>query len=146
MSGFSPVVFINLNADFRSHFIHFNTQDMKRTLIIGASPNPSRYSFIAARRLTSAGHPVFLVGRRKGFVVDQEIHQSKIDWDDIDTVTLYINPSHQPEFYDYIISLKPKRVIFNPGTENPEFESMLVNKNIIPIEACTLVMLSVGQY
>jgi predicted CoA-binding protein len=119
---------------------------MKRTLIIGASSNPSRYSYLAAQRLIGAGHPVLLLGRRKGFALGQEIFLEKMDWADIDTVTLYINPSHQPEYYDYIISLKPTRVIFNPGTENPEFESMLGSINIIPVRACTLVMLSVGQY
>lgn len=119
---------------------------MKRTLIIGASSNPSRYAYLAAQKLKNYGHPVLLLGRRKGFALQEEIHLEKIDWKDVDTVTLYINPSHQPEYYDYIISLNTKRVIFNPGTENPEFEIMLTNKNIIPIEGCTLVMLSVGQY
>ena len=94
---------------------------MKRTLIIGASANYSRYSYLAARKLTASGHPVLLLGRRKGFITDQEIHVEPIVWDDVDTVTLYINPSIQPSYYDYIISLKPKRVIFNPGTENPDF-------------------------
>jgi predicted CoA-binding protein len=119
---------------------------MKRTLIIGASSNPSRYAYLAAQKLRSYGHPVLLLGRRKGLALGEEIHLEKIKWEDVDTVTLYINPSHQPEYYDYIISLNPKRVIFNPGTENPEFKNILLNKNIIPIEACTLVMLSIGQY
>ncbi|MBE9461183.1 CoA-binding protein [Dyadobacter subterraneus] len=119
---------------------------MKRTLIVGASANPSRYSFLASQKLKSKGHPVFLLGRRKGVIADQEIHVEPINWEDIDTVTLYINPSIQPSYYDYIISLKPKRVIFNPGTENREFENILAAKNIIPVEACTLVMLSTGQY
>lgn len=119
---------------------------MKRTLIVGASANPSRYSFLAARKLNVMGHPVVLLGRRKGLIADQEIHVEPIIWDDIDTVTLYINPSIQPSYYDYIISLNPKRVIFNPGTENPEFENILASKNIVPVEACTLVMLSTGQY
>jgi uncharacterized protein len=119
---------------------------MKRTLIIGATSNPSRYAYLAAQKLKNYGHPVLLLGRRKGFALGEEIHLEKTDWQDVDTVTLYINPSHQPEYYDYIISLNPKRVIFNPGTENPEFENMLALKNIIPIEACTLVMLSIGQF
>lgn len=119
---------------------------MKNTLIIGASSNPSRYAYLAAQRLTSLGHPIFLVGRRKGSVLGKDINLEKINWADIDTVTLYINPSHQPEYYDYIISLNPKRVIFNPGTENPEFETILDSKNIIPVQACTLVMLASGQY
>lgn len=119
---------------------------MKRTLIIGASSNPSRYAYLAAQKLKNYGHPILLLGRRKGSASGEEIHFEKVKWDDVDTVTLYINPSHQTEYYDYIISLKPKRVIFNPGTENPEFENMLLDKNIIPIEACTLVMLSTGQF
>lgn len=119
---------------------------MKRTLIIGASTNPSRYAFIAAQNLMAYNHPILLVGRKKGIVLGEEIQTEKVHWPDVDTVTLYINPRHQPEYYDYIVSLKPKRVIFNPGTENPEFKSILDNINIIPIEACTLVMLSIGQY
>jgi predicted CoA-binding protein len=119
---------------------------MKRTLIIGASVNPSRYAYIAAQKLQAHGHPIFLLGRRKGFLLGEEIHVDKVALDEIDTVTLYINSSHQPEYYDYIISLKPKRVIFNPGTENVDFENILRSKNIIPVEACTLVLLSIGQY
>ncbi|WAC09697.1 CoA-binding protein [Dyadobacter pollutisoli] len=119
---------------------------MKRTLIIGASSNPSRYAYLAAQKLRNYGHPVLLLGRRKGFALGEEIHLEKIEWEDVDTVTLYINPSHQPEYYDYIVLLNPKRVIFNPGTENPEFKNILLNKNIVPIEACTLVLLSIGQY
>src|SRR4051812_8370086 len=98
---------------------------MKPTLIIGASSNPTRYAYLAAQKLRAHGHPIFLVGRKKGVALGEEIHVEKTDWQDVDTVTLYINPSHQPEYYDYIISLSPKRVIFNPGTENPDFENML---------------------
>ena len=119
---------------------------MKRTLIIGASSNPSRYSFLAAQKLKSFGHQILLIGRRAGFALSEEIHSEKIKWNDVDTVTLYINPLHQPDYYDYIISLNPKRVIFNPGTENPQFENILISKNIVPIEACTLVLLSIGEY
>jgi len=119
---------------------------MKTTLIIGASSNPTRYSYLAAQKLTARGHSVLLLGRKKGFASQQEIHQEKINWKGIDTITLYINPTHQPEYYDYIISLNPKRVIFNPGTENSELATILINKNIVPIEACTLVMLATGQY
>ena len=120
--------------------------EMKRTLIIGASANPSRYAYIATQRLISYGHPVFLVGRKNGIVLGQEIQTEKIYYSDIHTVTLYINPTHQPDYYDYIVSLNPKRVIFNPGTENPDFENILSAINIIPIRACTLLLLSVGQY
>ena len=119
---------------------------MKKTLVIGASSNPSRYSFLAAQMLKSNGHPILLIGRKSGFAVGEEIHLEKIKWNDVDTVTLYINPLHQPDYYDYIISLNPKRVIFNPGTENSQFKHILISKNIVPIEACTLVLLSIGQY
>ena len=119
---------------------------MKRTLIVGASSNPNRYAYLAAQKLIAYHHPVLLLGRKKDSVFGLEIYSEKIEWTEIDTVTLYINPKHQPEYYDYIISLKPNRVIFNPGTENPEFESSLLAINIIPIRACTLVMLSIGQY
>lgn len=119
---------------------------MKRTLIIGATSNPSRYAYLAAQKLRQYGHPILLIGRRNGFALGEEISTNKTDWEDVDTVTLYINPSHQPEYYDYIVSLNPKRVIFNPGTENPEFKDILMDKNIIPVEGCTLVMLSTGQF
>lgn len=119
---------------------------MKRTLIIGATSNPSRYSFMAIQKLKAYGHPVLLIGRRAGSALGEEIHVEKVKWNDVDTVTLYINPTHQPDYYDYITSLNPKRVIFNPGTENPQFENILLTKNIVPVRACTLVLLSIGQY
>jgi len=119
---------------------------MKRTLIIGSSTKSYRYSYLAAQKLVAYGHPIFMLGLRKGNVLGHEIHTEKVSWENVNTVTLYINPSRQPEYYDYIVSLSPKRVIFNPGTENPEFANILLSKNIIPIEACTLVMLSTGQY
>lgn len=119
---------------------------MKRTVIIGASANTTRYSFLAAQRLKAYGHPVLLLGRRKGTIAGQEINVEPIHWENIDTVTLYINPNIQTLYYDYIVSLGPKRVIFNPGTENPDFENILAAKNIVPVEACTLVMLATGQY
>lgn len=119
---------------------------MKHTLIIGASDNPTRYSFLAAQKLKAKGYSVLLLGRRKGLAAGQEIHIQPQAWENIDTVTLYINPTIQTIYYDYIVSLKPKRVIFNPGTENREFENILIDKNIVPIEACTLVMLTTGQY
>ena len=118
----------------------------KKTLIIGASDNPERYSFKAANSLHSHGHEVVLLGKRNGIVIGQEIIKDRPIFQNVDTVTLYINPTHQQEWYDYIISLKPKRVVFNPGTENPEFEKLLTQNNIEPLEACTLVMLSIGNY
>ncbi|MFT5602559.1 MAG: putative CoA-binding protein [Flavobacteriales bacterium] len=118
----------------------------KKTLIIGASTNPDRYSYKAAHALTSKGHDIINYGLKKGEVAG-EIIQS--DWDTnwkIDTVTLYIGPKNQPEYFDQIIALKPKRVIFNPGTENPIFYSKLNEAAIHYEEACTLVLLSIGQY
>jgi predicted CoA-binding protein len=118
----------------------------KKTLVLGASDNPSRYSFLALQRLQSHQHPVVAIGKKKGIVGDVQIEKEKIDWKDVDTVTLYLNPAHQKQYYDYILSLKPKRIIFNPGAENDELADLAVKNNIQPMEACTLVMLSTGQY
>jgi predicted CoA-binding protein len=118
----------------------------KKTLVLGASENPSRYSFLALQRLRSREHPVVAIGKRKGVVADVPIETEKKQWDDVDTVTLYLNPAHQKEYYDYIISLKPKRIIFNPGAENDELVEMAKKKNIQTIEACTLVMLATNQF
>lgn len=119
---------------------------MKKTLIIGASPNPSRYAYRAAQLLKSKGHEIVNVGIKKGAVAGVEIETPDAIHDDIDTVTLYIGPDLQPQYYDYITETNPKRVIFNPGTENRELQNLLLAKGIEPVEACTLVLLSIGQY
>lgn len=119
---------------------------MKKTLVLGASENPSRYSYLAVNRLLQHHHPVVAIGRRKGKVQDVDIITGQPEMNDIDTVSLYLNPGNQKPYYDYILSLHPKRIIFNPGTENPELEKMAKEKGIEPIEACTLVMLGTGQY
>lgn len=119
---------------------------MKKTLVIGASPNPSRYAYVAINRLLDKGIEVVALGRRAGMVGDVEIQTTKKLFQGIHTVTLYIGPQHQPEFYDFIIELKPHRVIFNPGTENPEFYQILRKKNIEAEVACTLVLLGTNQY
>ena len=119
---------------------------MKKTLVIGASTNPSRYSYLAIKRLLRFNQPVVAIGLRKGEVEGIEIETKKVPFEDVDTVTLYIGAKHQPEYYDYIISLKPNRVIFNPGTENPEFYRLLKENNIEVEVACTLVLLSTNQY
>lgn len=121
---------------------------MKKTVIIGATPNPERYAYKAAHMLTEYGHPIVPVGIKKGEVAGEPIQDIRETpaIEDVDTVTLYIGPRHQPEWYDYIRSLAPKRVIFNPGTENPEFEAQLREKGIAPTEACTLVLLRTNQY
>ncbi len=108
--------------------------------------NPSRYSNIAIKRLVSNNQPTVAVGLKKGEVAGVTISNEEDDFEDVDTVTLYLNAQRQEQYYDYILSLKPKRVIFNPGTENPELYALL-RKNNIEIEiACTLVMLATNQY
>lgn len=119
---------------------------MKNTLIIGATPNPTRYAYRAAQMLTAKGHTIINIGIKQGEVAGVKIEKPDQPYTDIDTVTLYIGPDLQPSYYDYIIDTKPKRVIFNPGTENSTFQKMLNLHNIEPIEACTLVLLSIGQY
>jgi predicted CoA-binding protein len=118
----------------------------KKTLVLGASPNPSRYSNIAVNKLSAYRHPVVAVGQRQGKIGNVEIQTGQPLQDDVDTVTLYLNPTNQKPFYDYILSLNPKRIIFNPGTENYELETLAEQKGIETMEACTLVMLSTGQY
>lgn len=118
----------------------------KKTLVLGASTNPERYSFLATNKLLDSNHSVVLIGNKNGIIRDNKIETTTIEIDDIDTVTMYIGKLGQKDYYDYIVSLKPKRVIFNPGTENEELYSIL-EKNQIPfIEACTLVLLSTKTY
>jgi Predicted CoA-binding protein len=118
----------------------------KKTLVLGASENPARYSYLAINKLRSHQHPVVAIGRKKGKVLDVEIDTEKKSVETIDTVTLYLNPTHQKEYYDYILSLRPKRIIFNPGAENEELYNLAKTNGIQPMEACTLVLLSTGQY
>ncbi len=118
----------------------------KKTLVIGASLKAERYSNIAIHRLRSFNIETIAIGLREGLVDDVSIHKEPLPFKDIHTVTLYLNPTRQPQYYDYIISLKPQRVIFNPGTENPEFYKMLEEVNIESEVACTLVLLGTGQY
>lgn len=117
----------------------------KKTVVIGASPNPQRYAYVATQRLKQNDHEVVPVGLRNGQIGDIEILKDFPKVENVDTVTLYVGPRHQDYWKDYIFSLNPKRVIFNPGTES-EFEQELEEKNIETLEACTLVMLSTGQY
>ncbi len=120
----------------------------KKTVIIGATTNPSRYAYIAAGMLTEYKHEIVPIGIKKGAVYGRQILSIKDrpDVKDVDTVTLYIGPQHQPEHYEYILSLKPKRIIFNPGTENEEFEKLIEEAGSEALEACTLVLLRSGQY
>ena len=119
---------------------------MKKTLIIGASSNPERYSYLAAEKLLAHGHDIEMIGRRAEVVFGKTIDTEMKEFEDIDTVTMYISDKFQPEYYKYIIALNPNRVIFNPGTENPEFYSILEKNNIQYEVACTLVLLATNQY
>ena len=120
--------------------------DIKKTLVLGASPSSDRYSNLAVKRLRLHGHPVVAVGVKEGSIADVEIQKGQPAENEIDTITMYLNPMRQKQYYDYILGLKPKRIIFNPGAENSELEELANKNNIEPIEACTLVMLSTGQY
>ena len=118
----------------------------KKTVVIGASNNPERYAYQATISLQNHGHEVVPVGIRDGEINGLKILKGNPPIENVDTVTLYVGPQNQQPWYDYVISLKPKRVVFNPGAENPEFEALLLKNNIEPLEACTLVMLSIGNY
>lgn len=120
--------------------------DKKTTLVIGASENTDRYSNKAIKSLVRHNQPVKAIGLKKGNVDGVEIIQEKVAWDDIDTVTLYLNYKNQEQYEDYILSLNPKRIIFNPGAENSKLADLAEEKGINILEACTLVMLSTGQY
>lgn len=117
-----------------------------KTLIIGASIKPERYSYMAAEKLLAHNHGIYMIGNRPGFLFDNEITKSKIDYTDVETVTMYVSAKNQTTYYEYIISLNPRRVIFNPGTENREFAEQLEKKGIIAEEACTLVLLATNAY
>lgn len=116
------------------------------TLVLGASENPDRYSYLAVRRLRASGHAVVAIGQREGQVEDVRIQK---EWEinhAIDTVTLYLNPQNQAAYCDRILALSPRRIVFNPGTENDDFQAIAREKGIEVVEGCTLVMLSTGMY
>jgi predicted CoA-binding protein len=119
---------------------------MKKTLVIGASANPQRYSYICTNLLSECKHEVVALGNKPGIISKHAIITLFPESKDFDTVTMYLNENLQKEYYDKIIDLKPKRVIFNPGTENQEFMEILKKEGILPIEACTLVLLRTNQF
>ena len=121
---------------------------MKNTLIVGSTPKPYRYAHQAAEMLEANDYPFIPMGIQSGEVLGEAILNmyDKPEIPNLDTITLYINPSRQKDWYDYLLSLHPKRIIFNPGTENPEFKKMAESQGIECLEACTLVMLSIGSY
>ena len=118
----------------------------KKTVVLGASANPSRYSFLAVNRLIAHGHSVIPIGRRNGTINNEQIIIEPVQIENVDTVTLYLNAQNQKQYYNYILSLHPKRIIFNPGAENDELAELADKNNIQPLEACTLVLLSTNQY
>jgi predicted CoA-binding protein len=121
-------------------------KENKKTLVFGASLNPSRYSNLAMHKLVAHKHEVLAFGLREGTVAGVEIATELLPYTGIDTITLYMNADRQQPFYDYLIGLKPNRVIFNPGTENPDFFKLLKEESIKFEMSCTLVMLGTNQY
>ena len=119
---------------------------MSLTLVIGASSKPNRYSNLVINKLLENKKDIVAIGAKEGEVRGVKIVTEQFPFENVDTITLYINPKLQPGYYDYILSLNPKRVIFNPGTENPEFYKILKENNIQFEIACTLVLLSTNQY
>jgi predicted CoA-binding protein len=119
---------------------------LRPTLVIGASPNPERFSYIATRKLAARNYPVFAVGLREGEIDGVKIQRPFPVIFGIHTVTLYVSAANQPIYYDYILYMRPRRVIFNPGTENEEFERILEEKGIEVVLGCTIVMLNTGMY
>ncbi|MEO6038098.1 MAG: CoA-binding protein [Saprospiraceae bacterium] len=119
---------------------------MKKTVVLGATPNPARYAYLATQRLARYGHEVVPVGIKKGNIGDLEIQQGEPPLKDVDTITLYLGAERQQSVYGYILSLQPKRIIFNPGAENPELVKLANEQGIETVEGCTLVLLSIGAY
>jgi len=120
--------------------------ETKKTLVMGASTEPTRYAYRAVKMLQRFGHPVVAMGKKEDNLDGIKIEKGAAPFDGVDTVTLYLNPMNQKPYYNYIVGLNPNRVIFNPGTENPELYSLLRQNNIDIEVACTLVMLSTNQY
>jgi predicted CoA-binding protein len=119
---------------------------MSLMVVLGASANPERYSNKAVRRLVSNKYEVVAIGKKKGFIGHLPIVTDQPSLKDVHSVLIYVAPYHQGEIFDYVISLRPKRVIFNPGTESPEFEEMLESYNIKVVHDCSLVMMAMGRF
>mgnify|MGYP002640929923 CR=1 FL=1 len=130
------------SKEFLQSFVMVN----KKTLVIGGSPKPSRYSNMAIRKLLSYGHTVESIGLKVSQVENVVIQSGKPNYSDIHTVAMYIGPRHQHDYYKYLLDLKPMRIIFNPGTENKEFATVAAENGIEVIEHCTLVMLNDGLF
>jgi predicted CoA-binding protein len=118
----------------------------KKTLVLGASPTPTRYAYKAVKRLLSYGHEVVAIGKIESEIDNVKINKEMIDIPDVHTVTMYLNPEKQEPYLDYILSLKPKRIIFNPGSYNPKLEKMAKDAGVKVLEDCTLVMLDMDDF
>jgi len=119
---------------------------MKKVMVLGASPNKRRFSYSCVKSLLRHGYDVVPIGKRSGVIDEVNILTQKPQIRELDTVTLYLNSENQKEYYDYILELKPNRIIFNPGAENPEFKKMAEDRDISAVEKCTLVMLNSGNF
>lgn len=118
----------------------------KKTIVLGASTKAERYSYQAVKMLKSYKHPTIAFGIKAGKIEETEIETDFPEDAETDTITLYLSPKNQEAYLEKIITLNPKRVIFNPGTENPGFYNKLRDNGIEALEACTLVLLRTGQY
>ncbi len=118
----------------------------KKTVVLGASENTERYSNMAVKKLVAYNHPVIAIGKKAAVIGNVPIVEELLPHSDVDTITLYLNAQNQKKYYDYIFSLNPKRIIFNPGAENDELEQLAKEKSVETMEACTLVLLSTNQY
>jgi predicted CoA-binding protein len=119
---------------------------MSVVVVLGASENPERYSYKAVKKLVQHKYEVIAIGKRKGFIGDIQIITTQPAIPDVHTVLIYLAPYHQGEIFDYVLSLHPKRVVFNPGTESTEFEEILESYNISVIHDCSLVMMAMGRF
>lgn len=118
----------------------------KKTLVLGASENPERYSNKAIKKLAANNHPIIAIGNKTGLVGNIPIHTAFENTDDVDTITLYLSAKNQIPYIELILAINPKRIIFNPGTENIALEELAISHNINVTHACTLVLLSTNQY
>ncbi|SDC35105.1 CoA-binding protein [Niabella drilacis] len=118
----------------------------KKTVVLGASENPVRYSNMAVKRLRTHGHEVVAIGKQEGRIDDVAIVKGQPEEQDVDTVTVYLNPLHQQQYEAYILKLHPRRIIFNPGAENSALAQKAKQAGIEPVEACTLVLLATNQF
>ncbi len=118
----------------------------KKTIVLGASDNEERYSYLAVKKLLAHNHPVIAVARKKAVIGNTAIVEELLPANDVDTITLYLNAENQKKFYKNILAINPKRIIFNPGAENPELAALAQLQEIKTLEACTLVLLATNQY